>query len=92
MAEIIDSVTPLATITPPSTTPGSRTLHVHEDYWSGEATSSLIDSWGSRYKRSAVDNGYINRNYFVVFVTASTVDSDEEEGGESEGGVEEMKG
>ncbi|KAK8690763.1 hypothetical protein V6N13_074289 [Hibiscus sabdariffa] len=49
MAEIIDSVTPLATITPPSTTPGSRTLHVHEDYWSGEATSSLIDSWGSRY-------------------------------------------
>ncbi|GMI93487.1 hypothetical protein like AT3G58630 [Hibiscus trionum] len=49
MADITDSVTPLATITPPSTTPGSRTLPVREDCWSEEATSTLIDAWGRRY-------------------------------------------
>ncbi|KAK8524529.1 hypothetical protein V6N13_015547 [Hibiscus sabdariffa] len=49
MVDITDSVTPLAIITPPSTTPGSRTLPVREDCWSEEATSTLIDAWGSRY-------------------------------------------
>ncbi|KAK8618493.1 hypothetical protein V6N13_132482 [Hibiscus sabdariffa] len=49
MADITDSVTPLATITPPSTTPSSRTLPVREDCWSEEATSTLIDAWGRRY-------------------------------------------
>ncbi|XP_039065116.1 trihelix transcription factor ASIL2-like isoform X2 [Hibiscus syriacus] len=49
MADISDSVTPLAIITPPSTTPGSRTLPVREDCWSEEATSTLIDAWGRRY-------------------------------------------
>ncbi|KAE8674251.1 hypothetical protein F3Y22_tig00111769pilonHSYRG00682 [Hibiscus syriacus] len=49
MADITDSVTPLAIITPPSTTPGSRALPVREDCWSEEATSTLIDAWGRRY-------------------------------------------
>ncbi|KAK8664661.1 hypothetical protein V6N13_084439 [Hibiscus sabdariffa] len=49
MADITDPVTPLPTITPPSTTPGSRTLPVREDCWSEEATSTLIDAWGRRY-------------------------------------------
>ncbi|KAE8723002.1 hypothetical protein F3Y22_tig00013285pilonHSYRG00181 [Hibiscus syriacus] len=48
MADITDSVTPLAMITPPSTTPGSR-IPVREDCWSEEATSTLIDAWGRRY-------------------------------------------
>ncbi|GMI93486.1 hypothetical protein like AT3G58630 [Hibiscus trionum] len=49
MADFTDSVTPLAIISPPSTTPGSRTLPVREDCWSEEATSTLIDAWGRRY-------------------------------------------
>ncbi|GMI93485.1 hypothetical protein like AT3G58630 [Hibiscus trionum] len=49
MADITDSVTPLAVITPPSTNPGSRTLPVREDCWSEEATSTLVDAWGRRY-------------------------------------------
>ncbi|GMI77673.1 hypothetical protein like AT3G58630 [Hibiscus trionum] len=49
MADITDSVAPFAAITPPSTTPSSRTLPVREDCWSEEATSTLIDTWGSRY-------------------------------------------
>ncbi|KAL4388389.1 hypothetical protein GQ457_09G003010 [Hibiscus cannabinus] len=51
MADITDSLTPLAVITPPSATatPGSRTLPVREDCWSEEATSTLVDAWGRRY-------------------------------------------
>ncbi|KAE8673299.1 Sequence-specific DNA binding transcription factors isoform 2 [Hibiscus syriacus] len=49
MADTTDSVTPLAMITPPSTTPSSRTLPIREDCWSDEATSTLIDVWGRRY-------------------------------------------
>ncbi|XP_039036165.1 trihelix transcription factor ASIL1-like isoform X2 [Hibiscus syriacus] len=49
MADITDSVTPLAMITPPSTTPSSSTLPVREDCWSEEASSTLIDAWGRRY-------------------------------------------
>ncbi|KAE8723003.1 Trihelix transcription factor ASIL1 [Hibiscus syriacus] len=49
MADITDSVTPLAIITPPSTTPRSRTLPVREDCWSEEASSTLIDTWSRRY-------------------------------------------
>ncbi|KAK8664663.1 hypothetical protein V6N13_084441 [Hibiscus sabdariffa] len=48
MADITDSLTPLAVITPPSATPGSR-IPVREDCWSEEATSTLVDAWGRRY-------------------------------------------
>ncbi|KAG2683970.1 hypothetical protein I3760_10G058400 [Carya illinoinensis] len=41
------------TLSPPSTTPPaaahSRPLPVREDCWSEDATSTLIDAWGSRY-------------------------------------------
>ncbi|PPR90961.1 hypothetical protein GOBAR_AA29737 [Gossypium barbadense] len=49
MADLTDSVMPSAVITPPSTTPNTRTLPVREDCWSEEATSTLVDAWGRRY-------------------------------------------
>nr|KJB69735.1 hypothetical protein B456_011G039600 [Gossypium raimondii] len=49
MADLTDSVMQSAVITPPSTTPNTRTLPVREDCWSEEATSTLVDAWGRRY-------------------------------------------
>ncbi|MBA0755067.1 hypothetical protein Gogos_000081 [Gossypium gossypioides] len=49
MADLTDSVLQSSVITPPSTTPNTRTLPVREDCWSEEATSTLVDAWGRRY-------------------------------------------
>ncbi|XP_022723689.1 trihelix transcription factor ASIL2-like isoform X2 [Durio zibethinus] len=49
MGDLMDSLTPSTTPTPPSTTPHSRPLPVREDCWSEEATSTLVDAWGRRY-------------------------------------------
>ncbi|XVE51465.1 hypothetical protein DITRI_Ditri02bG0042900 [Diplodiscus trichospermus] len=50
MGDLTDSITPSSTtLTPPSTTPHSRSLPVREDCWSEEASSTLVDAWGSRY-------------------------------------------
>ncbi|XWS15836.1 hypothetical protein CRYUN_Cryun34aG0035900 [Craigia yunnanensis] len=49
MGDLMDSLTPLTTLTPPSTTSHSRSLPVREDCWSEEATSTLVDAWGRRY-------------------------------------------
>ncbi|XVE88205.1 hypothetical protein DITRI_Ditri19aG0050100 [Diplodiscus trichospermus] len=49
MGDLTDSLTPSTALTPPSTTPHSRTLPVREDCWSEEATSTLVDAWGRRY-------------------------------------------
>ncbi|KAK8587979.1 hypothetical protein V6N13_086937 [Hibiscus sabdariffa] len=54
--------------------------------------SSVGNGHLSLQKRSTVNDGYINKNYFILVVVTSVVDSNEEEGGESEGEVEEMKG
>ncbi|XVF87334.1 hypothetical protein PTKIN_Ptkin18bG0111800 [Pterospermum kingtungense] len=45
MGDLTDSLTPLTTPTPAH----SRSLPVREDCWSEEATSTLVDAWGSRY-------------------------------------------
>ncbi|OMO76208.1 hypothetical protein CCACVL1_15821 [Corchorus capsularis] len=49
MGDLMDSLTPSTTPTPPSSTPHSRPLPVREDCWSEEATSTLVDAWGRRY-------------------------------------------